>query len=471
MPTQCSPFWNFAQEQKRLNPGWQNLSNPELLQQVGPMWDQLNKTSKSRYKDETGRQMLDGSKDSMGRDLQAVALRIQEKENDPLVMRSKIRNLLANGDYETAVITVIHINIFEKIDGIILPAEICVANFSLEKGLFQLYHEFPAPGKVPMGWKATCIQGSERSHKIPLDLCTSNPNYHDILASIEDLLDAQTGDKLMFTWGSKREIVQETLDFLYTKALKSMNAMEETEKATFPCSVLDINELYRYICKAIPQQASGLVPNLDNCLSMWDGIACDLHLNDGMDVTYCSQALVRNWIYNFCRTLCPVLDIPLIPGKHKTFPVRALEFNETGEPGSNDVSSIEDSCSDTGSVISVSSEYGGGGYSDYSDVESIRSRDSSSSLRRQVEERLSMIRLQQQLQNNNQASRTGGRLPLTSENIDGGRGVMQSKLEGLCSSTESLNTNCSEPLSTTSSGCSRMEVMQRIRQRVQGKEN
>ena len=35
--------------------------------------------------------MLDGSKDSMGRDLQAVALRIQEKENDPLVMRSKIR--------------------------------------------------------------------------------------------------------------------------------------------------------------------------------------------------------------------------------------------------------------------------------------------------------------------------------------------------------------------------------------------
>ena len=32
------------------------------------------------------------------------------------------------------------------------------------------------------------------------------------------------------------------------------------------------------------------------------------------------QALVRNWIYNFCGTLCPVLDIPLIPGKHKTFP-------------------------------------------------------------------------------------------------------------------------------------------------------
>ena len=35
--------------------------------------------------------MADGTKDSMGRDLQAVALKIQEQENDPLVMNTKIR--------------------------------------------------------------------------------------------------------------------------------------------------------------------------------------------------------------------------------------------------------------------------------------------------------------------------------------------------------------------------------------------
>ena len=42
--------------------------------------------------------MADGTKDSMGRDLQAVALKIQEQENDPLVMNTKIRLKGGGGD-------------------------------------------------------------------------------------------------------------------------------------------------------------------------------------------------------------------------------------------------------------------------------------------------------------------------------------------------------------------------------------
>lgn len=33
----------------------------------------------------------------------------------------------------------------------------------------------------------------ERTHKIPLDLATSNPNYHQILASIEQFMDNKEG--------------------------------------------------------------------------------------------------------------------------------------------------------------------------------------------------------------------------------------------------------------------------------------
>ena len=47
--------------------------------------------------------MADGTKDSMGRDLQAVALKIQEQENDPLVMNTKIR-LKGGGGYDIPAI-------------------------------------------------------------------------------------------------------------------------------------------------------------------------------------------------------------------------------------------------------------------------------------------------------------------------------------------------------------------------------
>ena len=33
----------------------------------------------------------------------------------------------------------------------------------------------------------------ERTHKIPLDLATSNPNYHQILATIEEFMDNKEG--------------------------------------------------------------------------------------------------------------------------------------------------------------------------------------------------------------------------------------------------------------------------------------
>ena len=47
--------------------------------------------------------MADGTKDSMGRDLQAVALKIQEQENDPLVMNTKIRLKGGGGEDITTI--------------------------------------------------------------------------------------------------------------------------------------------------------------------------------------------------------------------------------------------------------------------------------------------------------------------------------------------------------------------------------
>jgi hypothetical protein len=181
---------------------------------------------------------------------------------------------------------------------------------------------------------------------------------------------------------------------------------------------------------------------------MWDGIGCDLHMSDGLDVSLCSQAVVRCWIYNWCSSLCPLLDIPMVPGRHRPNPVLTLQ-HELGVESSGEESSIDDSSSDTASIISFSSARGGTDQ-DISDLSDVESLDSSDSLRREVQERFSQIKLQN-LHKFNQ-EKPSINLALTA-----------------ASSNESLNTCSVTSAGSITSTCSRKDFMERIKKRIQAK--
>ena len=53
-------------------------------------------------------------------------------------------------------------------DGVAVPAEGAVVEFSLEKGIISQWHSILNPGPIPVGYRSQCIENSKKTHHIPL---------------------------------------------------------------------------------------------------------------------------------------------------------------------------------------------------------------------------------------------------------------------------------------------------------------
>ena len=113
-----------------------------------------------------------GAMDSLGRSLKDLAVRDVEERK---VAEKKIRDLhslispqVENNNLEQFVFFVIHTSVFAQTTpekgqpAMFVPAEIAISKFSLSEGLIATYQAFPVPGKVPMGYKRTCMEQSKK---------------------------------------------------------------------------------------------------------------------------------------------------------------------------------------------------------------------------------------------------------------------------------------------------------------------
>jgi len=393
----------YATEKQQTEPGWQNLPLDEVMARCGPLWDGLGEEEKSRYnkKRKNKKKTSELKVDSFNRNLEDIEREIELSRADPDIMRAKIRR--GYGDVEDirdVIFTVIHTNIFVKTDsGKIVPAEICVANFSLKKGIIEIYHEFPAAGDIPQGYRYDCTAWADVSHKIPLDLAYANPNYHSIMKNIENLVfnnKTQDGkvDELLFTIGRERKQTKELLDFLQSATVNKTNRVCDGGQEKFTGQVLDLAYLYQYI-HYYQVENSELIPGLnmttfvqtleDRLMSskfMWHNIACNFHDTDS---TYCSQALVKNWIYNMCFELCPLMSIEMLPGYHQ--PSTVLRIENFGEE-----EDFNDEVTSQSEVSSVFSDYRQNSDIRYDDSDN---SDASLDLRIDLRERLEQIKRKQ----------------------------------------------------------------------------
>ena len=53
-------------------------------------------------------------------------------------------------------------------DGVAVPAEGAVVEFSLERGIISQWHSILNPGPIPVGYRSQCIENSKKTHHIPL---------------------------------------------------------------------------------------------------------------------------------------------------------------------------------------------------------------------------------------------------------------------------------------------------------------
>jgi len=410
----------YACEKQQTEPGWENLPMDEIVERCGPLWENLGEEEKNRYnqkKKKSKKKNSDQSRtDSFNRNLEDIERQIQLRKGDPEMMRAKIRSQYGDiQDIENIIFTLIHTNIFVKTDaGKMIPAEICVANFSLKKGIIEIYHEFPAAGDIPQGYRYECTAWADRSHKIPLDLAYANPNYHNIIQNIQNFMfnkKTQDGklDSLLFTVSSERKQTRELLDFLQSASVHKTNRVCDGGEEKFPGQVLDIAYLllhihYYQVDECEMEAKTGLwstyIQTLEDKLItskfMWHNIACNFHDTDS---TYCSQALVKNWIFNICWMLCPLMNIEMLPGYHQ--PSTALKIENIV-----DEEDLTDEVASQSELSSVFSDYRLN--SDFQGNDSDNS-DASADLRLEVRQRLEQIRRKQS--DNHQDFLNGGEVP------------------------------------------------------------
>lgn len=273
---------------------------------------------------------------TLGTRFQTVDERARLAEEEKSIMYQTIEREIGSLGTKEALMDklfyLMHVNYYCKVEStamggdIYYPAEIALVEFSLRCGTLNEYHTFVKTA-VPFGWALAAKEQSEQTHEIPVEYEKGESRFYKILGDIKAFLMRGQPTRVfppVYTMRDDRnlntsaEAVKSTLHYLCD------SMVPDEGHSVF--RVFHLGKLLFELQKACalydPKPAVGpplqtLAENdleIDN-FSYWSGFACDFH--EEIDRTlYCSLSVVKRWVYNICGHCCPMLDIPLIPGKH-----------------------------------------------------------------------------------------------------------------------------------------------------------
>ncbi|XP_033329999.2 protein maelstrom 2 [Megalopta genalis] len=256
----------------------------------------------------------------------------------------------------------IHVNWFYKREiGInkyeYCPAEFAVAEFSLDSGIEDVYHEI-INTKIPLGWKRDALEISEETHKIPIEHPDGQADFSYMYEQLVKFLKSNmTGDKYppLFTIKDMAPAVKSLLERMCTESASNEN--------TDNFVIYSIEALFAELrnaaaensdCRSIPLVVAENEFGKDT-FAWVTGLECEYHKISGRP-TFCSMSVVKRWGYTMCDYCCEYLGIPMIDGIHSPMP--RTSFNSTNvtlEQQLNNLS-INDNCK-TISMTGVSSDY------------------------------------------------------------------------------------------------------------------
>lgn len=198
------------------------------------------------------------------------------------------------------------------------PAEFAVAEFSLENGIEDVYHEL-LKAKIPLGWRRDAIEISQQTHQIPIDLEEGEQDFSVMYDKLTRFLDARkTGNKYppLFTVKDLYPAVESLLtkmidhgrgclkDYLIYSIEALFGEMRNAAvKKVGSCSLPLVIAEHRFA---------------KDYFSDSRGFECEFHKI--IDVTqYCSKSIVTRWGLTICDYCCEYLDIKMIEGVHRPY--------------------------------------------------------------------------------------------------------------------------------------------------------
>jgi len=221
---------------------------------------------------------------------------------------------------------IVSCNIFLKTDStqaVVLPAEVGIVRFSLEGGVDpeDVFHAFPQPGHLPVGYGAAVIEASKggrvaRGHQVPWpELTEPLKPLHGKEVVFErstpeefcsDLTDYLGGETQIFCPTGAQEEVEQVLNSLFARA--------SLEKPSF--SILPLHALLHNLAlNSVPSLcAAELQLDTDKFQYTLDHL-CPWH-EAYTDNNRCSVAVARRLAFAVLDRACPDNDVDIVPGRH-----------------------------------------------------------------------------------------------------------------------------------------------------------
>lgn len=355
------PYAIFVREQRRCQPGWNNKSDPELFKLADPLWTKLNEEQRSVYIQKAKEYKETGSwsgsnnnniptklgYDTLGRPLEEIAKRDQRIKDLALSKSDAIHDLVnrveAGGG--AALFTLIHVNIFVQTPDTneFVPAEIALVKFSPDNGVVDHIQFFPKPGTIPAGYKYRCMETSELSHKIPMEVPSKDKDLEKTLTGAD------------FVYMSDEVIISSVKKFLKgTEAVFCTEDLEESVQGVLDCitgrsgqprmklNILNLHELLHTLA------GPGMVPSLTMAQLEFErerfqyhrGLSCEWH-EEATDTNKCSLSFVHRWAFTILGFTNKKLGVDKVDGQH--VPLGTLTSEEEKEIAANAWDDVEES--------------------------------------------------------------------------------------------------------------------------------
>ncbi|XP_043477164.1 protein maelstrom homolog [Leptopilina heterotoma] len=195
------------------------------------------------------------------------------------------------------------------------PAEFALAEFSLENGVTQVYHEI-LKDNVMVGYTREAKETSQETHQIPVPntLECAEGDYSKMCYKVLQLLKPyKVGGKYppVYTMQKNNAPVKSLLK----KLMESIDLCDET------VIVYDLEILLSNLCNANSDDNKFPVVMAEHELvkdtfSFIQGLDCDYHKTLDGTSQFCSMSNVKRWAYTICDCCCEQLKIEMIEGIH-----------------------------------------------------------------------------------------------------------------------------------------------------------
>ncbi|KZC08796.1 Protein maelstrom like protein [Dufourea novaeangliae] len=204
------------------------------------------------------------------------------------------------------------------------PAEFAVAEFSLDRGIENVYHEVVST-KIPLGWRKDALETSQETHKITIEHPNGQSDFAYMYRRLVKVLASnKTGDKYppLFTMKDLTPAINSLLKRMCEAAGNLDNFVIYSLEALFAALRNVATQNVKDDC-SIPLVVAENEFGKDTFSSV-AGLECEFHkLLDAPQ--YCSMSIVKRWGFTICDYSCEYLDIPMIEGVH--YPMNKLSFN------------------------------------------------------------------------------------------------------------------------------------------------